>query len=276
MPDERSTSETPAASGPAKTTPDTPAPSGSAPETKPASGPGNEPTVPASRLREETGKRRRLEQQLAALQGQLAEANKPKEPEKVPEGRRFKDDYRERLFRELGGDDDAYNAVRMMDEHAEHVTKERGYVSREEVEGIVNGRVMQTEQRQNAVYRAQNRVNTWIERGIVPDSEAKQIFANVVEKIKELRPEHVNPTNIDFLLSGEFATAVESGNVKPWSSPAPSPLQPSSRNGGPAPEPEDFDRSSSKVRGLRGLDPEIVKRARAMSMKNHAAATGGR
>src|SRR3990167_5940228 len=94
-----------------------PGPGNSMPATTPAPGPGTatpEATVPSCRLREETARRRRLETELVKLRTQVEQLSKPKIPEPViPAGRRFKDDYRERLFKELGGDDQAYSAVVM-------------------------------------------------------------------------------------------------------------------------------------------------------------------
>ena len=68
---------------------------------------------------------------------------------------------------------------------------------------------------------------------------------------------------------------MESGEVKPYSTPAPtSPLQPSGN--GAAPVIQETDYSKSPLRALRNIDPDRLKKARQMSIANHRAATEAR
>jgi len=294
MPDER-TPETPADSGSANSSTETPAAPVTAtetPATQPASGTG-EKMVPTSRLREETGKRVRLERELQVLRQQqqqqqqhaAAVAAQPQEPRP---GRQFTDDYRENLFRQMGGggktgdaaqdaknDEDAVNAVTMLDEHADHVAKERGSVNQQDVQNMIVQAQGHSEQKQSVMYGLTGSINKWIEGGIMSREAGQEIHGRVLQKVQE-NPEVMNsPHNVSFLLDREFREAVERGDVKPGSTP-PSPLQPSSRSGGPIEAPDNNDRTSSAIRGLRNLTPEQVQKSREMSMRNYSAATGGR
>ena len=226
MADERSTPATTPAPGPGN----------SMPATTPAPGPGTatpEATVPSSRLREETARRRRLETELVKLRTQVEALSQPPKTETaLPAGRRFQDDYRERLFKELGGDDQAFNAVRMMDEHAAHVNQERGSMTAAQVAQLVDQRLSQSEQKQGAVYGAHAKVNSWIEKGIVSPEAGKAIWGKMTDAIRENPQWAQHAPNVDALLALEFTRAVEAGEVRPYATPPTSPLQPSSRNGG--------------------------------------------
>lgn len=256
-----------------------PAPAPTKEQAKPA-----EQQVPLSRLNQESGKRvraenaaRQAQQQLEKLQAQVAALEKRQEP--TPAGRRFKDNERETLYRQLGGgtgdakaDEAAATAVQQMDEHTNAVLREKGVVSAEEVAKIVQHYVGLSEQKNQVLYGITNRVNGWIQKGIVSQDQAQAIHGKVLQTIQQYPDIMQQPHNISFLLDREFAAAVESGEVKPYSTPVvTSPLQPSG-NGSPA-RPEEVDYSQSPIRAMRGIDPEKLKKARQMSIANHRAAT---
>ena len=270
------TSDTPVESGTTENTSETAAPEAANTPEK-SSDSSAENMVPSSRLREETGKRVRLERQLQQLQQQAAQqqqaleaAQKPTEP---PPGKRFGDTYRQGLFLELGGDDEAEKAVNMMDEHAKNVASENNYMTQEQVVQTVQAAQAHGEQKQQAMLGVTNRLNELIKGGRISQAMGTEIHGKVVATIQENQQILQQPHNIGFLLDREIASAVERGEVQSFTPPV-SPLQPSGRNGGPAPVEDTGDRSSSPLLALRGIDPEKIKAAGAMSRKNHEAATG--
>ena len=247
----------------------------------------SEQTVPISRLNQESGKRvraensaRQLQEQLQTMQQRLADIEASNTP--PPAGRSFKDQTREQIFRELGGgqgdtkaDAAAMAAIRQLDDHANVVLQERGAVSAEDVGKIVQHYVGLSEQKQQVLYGVTNRVNNWIQKGIVSQDQAQQIHGKVMETIKQYPEIMQSPHNIGYLLDREFAAAVESGEVKPYSTPAPtSAVQPAGY--GAATVIQETDYSKSPLRALRNIDPDRLKKARQMSIANHRAATEAR
>jgi len=247
-------------------------------------------SIPYDRFKEVNDKAKTYEQQLkqfrdrdqqwqarsTALERQLQYAMQQQYDRQRPqESGPPKSDPVEQLIRENLGNDEAGNkAYDTLERHFEHkfskvrdglATKQEIQQAKAEIEQSIKAEL-------NATFQTSNRFTEWVQKGMITPQQSQSLQAKLNDDFQRYPDLVKRPRDVKARVAELLVEAMESDEIKPFSSPRP--RNPVSVNGAGAPnnEPPKIDPSKSMFNRLRSMKSEDAERLQRISLARHHGA----